>query len=113
MVVDRFIGQEEAFGDVRVAQTFGDVPEHFELSHRQVSGILPCCRARTARQAASPTLVQAAPDDCRRRLRAEALQLLEGAAESVLVVGVGERAAARNLAARTSSSCRSTFARCP
>src|SRR5882672_10543169 len=65
--------------------------EHLELSRGQLSRVLLRRRARTTRHTASTTLAQAAGDDGRRRPCAEPLQLVEGAAESMLIVGVGER----------------------
>ena len=58
---------------------------------RQVGGVLLCSGARSSRQPAGAALAQAARDDRRRRPSAQSLQLLQGTAKGLVVVGVRER----------------------
>src|SRR5579871_1430821 len=88
-MVDRPRREHEAVGDLTVLQPGGDQLQDLELTRREVAGILSRRRARAAGQAAHPTLTEPAGDDRGRRCRPEPLELVEGTAHLVVVLGVG------------------------
>ena len=81
-MVDGLLSHEEALGDLAVAETLSDEPEHLDLSGRQAGWVLLGRSARASRQPSDAALAQATGDDPRRRLRTEFLELARGPGEA-------------------------------
>ncbi len=48
MVLDRAPGEDQSISDVSAGASFGEMPEHVELTSRQAGGIAPRRRPRAA-----------------------------------------------------------------
>src|SRR5439155_27277541 len=83
VVVDRLGREEQAPGDLRVAQAFGDKSQDLRLTPGQVGGIAEGRRARAARDAARSLVSQASRNDCSPGAGAELLKHLQRCAQVV------------------------------
>src|SRR5437764_14084013 len=91
VVIDRALGEEQALGDLRVAQAFGEQGDDLQLACGQSRRVLLRRAPRAARQPADSELAQPLYDDRRRRDSAELLQLCERAPQRLFLVRLGER----------------------
>src|SRR2546426_2762667 len=90
VVANRLLGEEEAFGDVCVAESLRHQFEDLELAGRQPGGILPRRGTGPPRQPTRTALAQAPRDDPRSRPRSPSGQLIQRPAQMIGVVGIGE-----------------------
>ena len=90
VVVDRLGREEQALGDVAVAQAVRDQLEDLELAGGQQRRVLARRRPWAAREVGGAALAQPAGDDGGGRGGPEGAQLVERAAQRPFVVGTGE-----------------------
>ena len=91
MVLDGLGGEEQALGDVAVAQAVGDQGEDLELARGELRRVLARRRPRAARQVGRAAPAQLARDHGGGRHRAQALELVVRAPLRRLVARAGER----------------------
>ena len=84
MVVDSLGGEEEPFGNFRVAQTVRNELQDLDLPIGQLGDVLSGARTRPARNSAGPPLAEAPGHDRRRRPGFEPLELPQGLAQTLL-----------------------------
>jgi hypothetical protein len=90
VVVDRLGGDEQAPGDVGVAQPLGDQRQHFGLPGREVGRVGAGAGTGPSRQAPDPQLPQFAGDRSGQGSSAQLLELGQRRAELRLLVAVDE-----------------------